>query len=49
MSPWAEHMTKATSPYWLHSSLLLTMAPYLTGVVGDTSVWEASAHLSGKS
>ena len=48
MSPWAEDMTKATSPYWLHSSLLLTMTPYLTGV-GDTSVWEASAHVSGKS
>ena len=48
MSPWVEDMVKATSPYWLYSSLLLTIAPYLTGVVGDTSVWEASAHVSGK-
>ena len=41
MSPWAEDTAKATSPYWLYSSLLLTMAPYLTGVEGDTAAWEA--------
>ena len=49
MSPWAEDRNKAPSPYWLYSSLLLTMPPYLTGVVGDTLVWKASAHVSGKS